>query len=95
MTEVIAELVGSGRIADIAIAVVGIEIVLLVLLAGRRAGARAATLGLVAHLLSGGALLMALRASLTGAGWQAIAGWLAVALVAHAIDLVALLRARR
>jgi hypothetical protein len=45
------------------------------------------SLELAAGLSAGLALLLALRESLLGARWQAIAVWLGAALVAHLIDL--------
>ncbi len=45
------------------------------------------TAALASTLAAGAALLMALRAALTGEAWIGIAGWLCIALVAHVIDL--------
>lgn len=93
MPDLIAGLIESGRIADVAIALLLVEAVLLLLLRGR--GAARSRAGLLVHLAAGGALLLALRAALTGAGPGAIAGWLLAALVAHAADLHLTLRDRR
>ena len=41
-----------------------------------------------ATLAAGAALMLALRAALTGAGWPTVAAWMLVGLVAHAADLI-------
>ena len=38
-------------------------------------------------LASGGALMLALRAALTGAPWEHVSGFLCVGLVAHLVDV--------
>ncbi|MFP4081040.1 MAG: hypothetical protein ACLFMW_03130 [Ectothiorhodospira sp.] len=53
----------------------------------RRTGRGPALPAVLALLLPGVALLLALRVALTGGGWPWIAFWLSVALVAHLIDL--------
>ncbi|MER2264986.1 hypothetical protein [Methylobacterium oxalidis] len=81
-----AELVMSGRIVEIILALVMVEA--LVLLAYRaRTGRGPAPLNLLCNLGSGAALMLALRAGLTGAPWGEIALWLIVSLIAHLGDL--------
>jgi hypothetical protein len=43
--------------------------------------------GFLPTMLAGAALLLALRAALTGAAWPMIAGWLLAGLAAHLFDL--------
>ncbi|GJE36982.1 hypothetical protein [Methylobacterium persicinum] len=73
----------SGRIVDFVLGGVLAEAVLLVVLCRglRRFAPFAATLA------AGAALMLALRAALTGAPWPAIAGWMLVGLAAHCVDL--------
>lgn len=71
----------SGRIADVALLVLLGEVVVRAVI-DRRQGTRT----LRAHapnLIAGAALLLALRAALTGAPWPWIAAALAAALIAH------------
>jgi len=75
------ELIASGRIVDIVLGVMLVEMA--VLLALRRMPA----LDLVAMLLPGACLLLALRAALVGAPWIYIAASLAASFVAHMIDV--------
>ena len=91
-TPVLADLIASGRIVDLMGAFVALEIVAL-LLWRARTGAGIAPLPLLANIGAGGSLMLALRASLVGAGTDAIAGWLLAALACHAADLA--LRWRR
>lgn len=87
----LGDLVRSGRIAEIALGLIVLEIIILARLRSR-SGRAALDLGLFAHLAAGGFLLLALRAALTGAGWETIAAWLSGGLVAHLVDLGARLR---
>ncbi|MEQ1710523.1 MAG: hypothetical protein ABL908_03880 [Hyphomicrobium sp.] len=88
---VLGDLVRSGRIVDIALGLIVVE---LGALAWLRSRSRSAVfdVGFVAHLAAGAFLLLALRAALTGASWLAVAGWLFGGLVAHLVDLGARLR---
>lgn len=81
-----SELFASGRIVDAILALVVVEGVLLTLL-HRRRGVGVAPADLLGVLASGAALLLALRSALVGAPWTATAAWLAVALVAHLVDV--------
>jgi hypothetical protein len=81
-----AELFVSGRIADLVLGLLALEAaVLIVCWVYTRRGLAPADL--VFNLASGAFLLLAMRASLTQAGWRAIAGWLGAALAAHLADL--------
>ncbi len=78
--------VESGRIAELILLLVLLEALAFALL-GRRA--RGLELRQVAGTLAAGAaLLLALRAALRDEPWTAVAGWLALAGVAHAADLL-------
>ena len=77
-----AELVASGRVVDIVLAVTLLEAMALTLW-----GRRIAPAMLAIMLAPGVALMLALRAALTGAGWQWIALCLACAGLAHLADL--------
>ena len=60
----------------------------LVLLGARARWGRGPTPApLLSNLASGAALMLALRAALTGAAWPSLAAWLTVALVAHLAEL--------
>jgi hypothetical protein len=82
----VSDFVASGRLVDLVLALMVLEGVLLAAYR-RRTGRGIAPADLLANLLAGGALLLALRAALTGAGWTSIALWLALALLAHVADL--------
>jgi hypothetical protein len=80
------DLVLNGRVADLVLAVMAAEFVLM--LAFAKPGARAALArDLLLMLAPGACLLLALRAALTGAGWLPVAAWLAVSLPFHLADL--------
>jgi hypothetical protein len=81
-----ADLLTSGRAVDLILGLLVIEAAVLLTFhhrTGRGLGARQ----LLGLLLSGGFLLLALRAALTDAGWLWIGAWLTLALVAHLADL--------
>ncbi|MFC6389785.1 hypothetical protein [Methylorubrum zatmanii] len=86
-----ADLFASGRIVDAILVLVLIET--LALLGWRARFGGAGTAALLCTLASGAALMLSLRAALTGADWSVVALWLTVSLVAHLGDLV--LRFRR
>lgn len=81
-----SDLVASGRLVDLVLGLMVLEGVLLAAY-HRRTGRGIAPADLLVNLLAGGALLLALRAALTGAGWTSIALWLGLALLAHVADL--------
>jgi hypothetical protein len=82
----------DGTVTLLAAAVLGLELVVAIVLARRRPVAVAP---LVANLLSGLFLILALRAALVGAGATAIGIWLALGFLAHLADLALRLRGRR
>ena len=76
----------SGRAVDLVLAFVALEAALLVW--HRRRSGRGVPVGeLLAFLLAGACLLLALRAALVGASWQWVALALAGAGAAHLADL--------
>ncbi len=92
MSSVLEGHLASGRLVDWILVLVAVEAVaLLIVVARRRRGPRAAEL--VANLAAGAFLLLALRAALTHATPTWIAASLLGALVAHLADLA--LRWRR
>lgn len=76
----------SGRIVDLILALVVLEALLLLGTRFRRGGGIAPR-ALLANLLAGVCLLLALRGALTGADWIWPALFLLLALPAHLIDL--------
>ncbi|MBS0560826.1 MAG: hypothetical protein JSR21_12295 [Proteobacteria bacterium] len=83
-----SDLFASGRIVDAILVLMLLEAAGLAVWRWRTGGGlslRAVT----AALGAGAALLLALRAALTGASWPVVAFWLAAALLAHAADLAA------
>ena len=86
-------LFASGRVVDIALALMALEAV--GLWAYRRARAQPFPLADVAwNLAAGACLLLALRAALTQTGWPWVALFLTAALVAHIGDFRRRLSAR-
>jgi hypothetical protein len=82
----VGELFATGRIVDVMLVLMALEGGILWLY--RRAtgrGVRASPL--IATLVAGGCLLLALRAALTGGSWEWVAAWLTAGLVAHLNDL--------
>jgi hypothetical protein len=86
LTAAVEQLIASGRIVDL---IVGLMLLEAIVLVGYHAakGRGIAPVDLVVNLLAGVALLLALRAALTGAGWRTIAGILAAAGLLHVLDL--------
>jgi hypothetical protein len=81
-----AELFANGRLVDVVLFIVAIEAALLVIY--WRSTRRGVSPGdLLPNLCAGGFLLLALRLSLGGAGWQLCCGSLAAAGLAHLVDL--------
>ena len=81
------ELVTSGRIVDLMIVFIVLEIAAVLGWRHFRGGAIPA-LPLLVNIGAGGSLMLALRAELIGAGWQSVALFLVLALVFHVSDLV-------
>lgn len=77
----------EASIVDAIVALVAVESIFLIAWRWRTGGGLPIS-GTIANLSSGAALLLALRAALTGASTPAILAWLSIALVAHLADLV-------
>lgn len=81
-----ADLITSGRIVDLILVVVLLEVVSLTWLArARRPGLRLTRL--ISLLLPGVCIFLALKAALSDAGWVAIMIFLLLSGVAHAVDV--------
>jgi hypothetical protein len=82
-----APLFASGRIVDAILVLVVVEA--LALLGMRTRWGRGPAPGaLLSNLASGAALMLSLRAALTGTAWPGIAVWLTAALAAHLAEMV-------
>ena len=79
-------LFASGRIVELILGLVALEALGLVLWL-TRTGRGLMARPLLLNLTSGAALMLALRASLVGAGWSVIAAWLALSFAAHLGEL--------
>ncbi len=79
-------LFSSGRIIDGILILMALEAMTLILVR-KLSNKGIATVDLLVNLAAGMALLFALRAALTGQGWQAVALCLIVALIAHLLDI--------
>jgi hypothetical protein len=86
MNDIMAVLFTSGHVADVVLAVMLIEAIVLITLFNKNKSGIAPS-RVVASLGAGVALVLALRAALTGAGWPWIALALSAAFVAHLADL--------
>jgi len=82
----VQSLIESGRIVDIVLAVLILEVVMLAFW-HRRTGRGVAALPAMLNAGAGGSLALALRAALVGDGWQWVTVWVLCALVFHAADL--------
>lgn len=92
--EGLAPLFASGLAADLVIALLAVEAIVLLAYA-RRTGGGLPPLQVLTGVGAGVALLLALRAALVDAGWQAICLPLAAGGVLHAIDLALRMRRQR
>jgi hypothetical protein len=81
-----ADLFSSGRLVDLILVVVVLEAAVLVLY-WRQARRGIAPFDLLPNLCAGAFLLLALRATLAGAGWMMVSGCLAGAGLAHLTDV--------
>ena len=81
-----ADLFASGHLVDLILVLVAVEAIAL-LLYWRHAGRGVRPFDLLPNLCAGAFLLLALRATLGGAGWTVASGFLAAAGVAHLADL--------
>jgi hypothetical protein len=71
----------SGHAVDLVLAFMVLEALFLIVIKKRR------VLTVVLTILPGAAMMLALRAALTGAEWQMVAIWLTVSLPLHLADL--------
>ncbi len=86
-----SELLASGRVIDLALVVIGLELLALIALRNRAAsGLR--PIDMVGQLLAGALLLLALRVALTGGNVWWIAGFLTASFPAHVFDVARRLR---
>lgn len=76
----------SGRIVDLMLVFIVLEIILFTWLRRHRRGAFSLP-ALLVNIGAGASLMLALRASLTQSGWQWIAMFLVAALVFHLADV--------
>lgn len=83
----------SGRIVDLILVLMVFE-ALVICFFGLALRYRLPVQGLLLNLAAGAALLMALRAVLSDAGWMVVGLWLICALFAHVGDVVLRLRRR-
>jgi hypothetical protein len=70
----------TGHAVDLVLAVMAVEAIILIMTKRR-------TLSVVLTILPGAAMMLALRAALTGGDWQWVAIWLTVSLPLHLADL--------
>lgn len=80
------DLIGSGRIVDIMVLFVVIEVIVLIVY-WKRTGKGVPTVPLLANIGAGGSLMLALGATLKGMGSATIALCLIASLIFHLTDL--------
>ena len=85
MTSTLRDFVMSGRIADVALAAMALEAVLLFFMTRRLPSI--ARVGIAANLLAGATLVLAVRFALTSDGWPFVVAAFCGSLVCHATDL--------
>ena len=83
---VLQDLILSGRIVDLMLAFIVIEIIAIMALRRARGGA-IPTAPLLINIGAGASIMLALRAALTDAGWPWIAAFLLASLFFHVADL--------
>ena len=71
----------GGYAADVALIALALEVIALIVLRCRMPA------NVITAALPGVCLLLALRASLTGAGWAWVCVWMTLSLPAHLLDL--------
>ncbi|MFM9852922.1 MAG: hypothetical protein ACKVOJ_08980 [Sphingomonadaceae bacterium] len=77
----LADLFRSGHIADLVIAVMVVEALILILIIRRP------LIPTLSMLVPGAFMMLALRAALTGSGWEVVALWISASLPAHLFDI--------
>lgn len=83
--ELLETLISTGRIVDIMLTVMALEVVAVTLYRRSRGGG-IAFWPLMLNVGAGGSLMLALRASLTDAGYLAVSAFLILSLVFHVAD---------
>jgi hypothetical protein len=86
MAALLENLISSGRIVDLVVALMAAESLVLLVYRWRKSQGPAPA-DIACLMLAGLFLLLALRAALTGAGWMWIAAFLFASLLAHLLDL--------
>ncbi|MBX2880848.1 MAG: hypothetical protein KTR32_12985 [Granulosicoccus sp.] len=86
MTMNLDQLIGNGRIVEIMVIFVVIEVVVLIIY-WRRTGRGIPTVPLLANIGAGGSLMLALGATLKGMSATVIAACLIASLIFHMTDL--------
>lgn len=87
MTELLADLFHTGRIADIAILLLVLESAALSIYRRTSGGRGLKPSEIAANAAAGICLFLAIRSALTSAPWQQTAVFLGLALLAHLMDL--------
>ncbi len=80
------EMIANGRIVDVMLAFIALEIAFVVGYR-RMTGGGIALIPLLTNIGAGGSLILALRMSISDAGWPWVAGCLLCALFFHLADL--------
>ena len=84
--DLLRDLILSGRIVDIVLVVLLLELIAVSVLYKTR-GTGIAPYPLMVNIGAGGSLALGIKASVTGAGWHWIAVWLVTSLVFHVLDV--------
>ena len=87
MTSALDALFTSGRVADLILALLAVEVAILFIY-HRTTGRGIAPIDLIMNNLAGAGLVLALRSALTGGAWTSVGAWLAAAFVAHISDVI-------
>ena len=81
------DLLLTGHLIDVALVVIGLELVVLLAIGGRL-GRGLRPLDVVGQLLAGLLLMLAVRCVLTGADWRVTLALVSASFPAHVFDLV-------
>ncbi len=80
------DFVQSGRLTDIILVIMAVEVVAVSFFLWRR-NQGLGVVSFVASLMSGASLILALRAALTDAGWYYVALYVTASLLAHLAEI--------
>ena len=83
----LSTLISSGRIVDIMVLFVVVEVIVLIVYR-QRTGRGVPVVALLANVGAGGSLMLSLGAALKGMGASVIAAFLVLSLIFHVTDLV-------